>query len=62
MTESVADQAEYQDNKITLDGVEFVVNGPIRAGMASEFSTGLKIGKATYDERLHAFWIVLDDF
>jgi len=62
MPVSVADDAEYQDDTITLDGQEFVVNGPIRAGMASEFSTGLKIGKATYDERLHAFWIVLDDF
>lgn len=61
-SDAVVDNAEYQDNTIRLNGVELVVDGPIRGGMVSEFSTGLKVGKATYDEREHAFWIVLDDF
>lgn len=62
MSDAVVDDALYHDNTITLNGVELIVEGPIRAGMVSEFSTGLKIGKATYDEREHAFWIALDDF
>ncbi len=62
MTESTVDKAIYHDNFVTLAGFELVVSGPIRAGLSSEFSAGLKIGQATYDERLHAFWIVLDDF
>jgi len=45
--------AEYLDNSIFLDGIEFPVDGPIRGTAISEFSTGLKIGKATYDEREH---------
>jgi hypothetical protein len=53
VSDAVVDNAEYQDNTIKLNGVEFVVDGPIRAGMVSEFSTGMKIGKATYDEREH---------
>ncbi|KKN84454.1 hypothetical protein LCGC14_0289160 [marine sediment metagenome] len=62
MSDAVADDGEYQDDTITLNGVKLAVNSPIRAGMVSEFSTGMKVGKATYDERLHAFWIALDDF
>ena len=52
-SDAVADDAEYQDNSIFLNGIELVVDGPIRAGMISEFSTGIKIGAATYDEREH---------
>jgi hypothetical protein len=51
MPSAVVDSGEYQDNSVTLNGVQLVVNGPIRGGMVSEFATGLKIGKATYDER-----------
>lgn len=61
-SDAVANSAEYQDNTIKLNGTEFVVDGPIQGGMISEFSTGLKVGKATYDEREHAFWHVFDDF
>lgn len=61
-SDAVVDNAEYQDNEILLNGVAFVVNGPIRGGMVSEFATGLKIGPATYDEREHAYWIVFSDF
>lgn len=47
---------------ITLDSQEFYVRGPVRPTAVADWTTGLKIGKATYDERLHAFWLVLDDF
>lgn len=60
--EAVIDAGEYQDNTITLNDVELIVQGPIRGGIVSEFTTGLKVGKATYDEREHAFWMVFDDF
>lgn len=40
--EAVIDDGEYQDNTIILNGTELVVQGPIRGGMVSEFSTGLK--------------------
>jgi hypothetical protein len=50
-SDALVDNAEYQDNTIKLNGVELAVEGPIRGGMVSEFSAGLKIGKATYDER-----------
>ena len=58
----VTDDGEYQDDFVTLNGVNFLTEGPIQGGMVSEFSTGLKIGAATYDEREHAFWVVLEDF
>ena len=51
MSDAVIDDASYQDNTITLNDVELVVQGPIRGGVVSEFTTGLKVGKATYDER-----------
>ena len=56
------DAGEYQDDVVILNGVELAVEGPLRGGMVSEFSTGMKVGKATYDEREHAFWISLEDF
>jgi len=40
----------------------YVVEGPVLARAITEFAAGLKIGKATYDEREHCFWLVLDDF
>ena len=61
-SDAVVDNGEYQDDTIKLNGVELAVDSPIRGGMISEFSTGLKVGKATYDEREHAFWRVFDDF
>ena len=61
-SDAVANSGEYQDDTIRLNGVTFPVSGPIRGGMVSEFATGMKVGKATYDERLHAFWIALEDF
>jgi len=40
----------------------YCVYGPILARAITEFSAGLKVGRATYDEREHCFWLVLDDF
>jgi hypothetical protein len=50
-----------QGNDIVLGGVTFRVKGPVVGKPISEFTTGLKVGRATYDERLHAFWLDLDD-
>ena len=50
------------EDELTLGGQTFPVRGSVVVKPASEFTTGLKVGKATYDERLHAFWLVLDDF
>ena len=47
---------------VTLGGQKFYTRGRIRANAVSEWTTGLKVGAATYDERTHAFWLVLDDF
>ena len=60
--ETSLSQAEYQDDWIELDGHRFLVDGPIRGTAISEFTTGIKIGAATYDEREHAFFLTLDDF
>lgn len=49
-------------DNITLGGTTFRVSGPVVGKPISEFTTGMKVGRATYDERLHAFWLVLDDF
>lgn len=62
MSDAVVDNAERQDNIVTLNGVELPVLGPIQPGLVSEFSTGLKVGSATYDERLHAYYLVFDTF
>jgi hypothetical protein len=52
----------YHDDTVELEGLTLFVQGPIVGASVAEFTTGLKIGKATYDEREHAFWLVLDDF
>ncbi len=57
----VEGDGEYQDDVVILNGVELAVESPIRGGMVSEFSTGMKVGRATYDEREHAFWISIED-
>lgn len=50
------------DDVITLGGQNFPVRGVIKSNALAEFEQGLKIGKATYDQREHAFFLVLDDF
>ena len=50
------------DDTISLGGQRFAVKGPLRANAVSEFETGVKIGPATYDQREHAFFLVLNDF
>lgn len=47
---------------LTLDGQTYLITGPVAGRAISEFSSGFKIGKATYDDREHAFYLVLDDF
>lgn len=47
---------------ITLNGTTLLVRG-IQAGKpVSEFTSGLRIGRANYDDRQNAFFTVLDDF
>lgn len=50
------------EDKVNLNGVDYYVDGLITGRAISEFSAGLKIGKATYDDREHAFFMALDDF
>src|SRR3990167_2611073 len=50
------------DDVINLGGQAFPVKGFTRGNSVSEFETGIKIGRATYDQREHAFFLVLDDF
>jgi len=38
------------------------VIGPVAGKPIAEFSAGLKVGPATYDERTQAFWLAMDDF
>lgn len=53
--------AEAGDS-IVLNGTTLLVKG-IQAGKPiSEFTSGLRVGRATYDDRQHAFFTVLDDF
>lgn len=47
---------------ITLAGTTLRTTGPVAGKPIAEFSAGLKVGPATYDERLGAFWLALDDF
>ena len=41
------------DDAVTLAGQSFYVYGSVRVNAVSEFTQGLKVGRATYDERLH---------
>jgi hypothetical protein len=41
------------DDTISLGGVTFPVKGPVVPKPVSEFTAGMKVGPATYDERLH---------
>ena len=50
------------DDVINLGGQAFPVKGFTRGNSVSEFETGIKIGRASYDQREHAFFLVLDDF
>lgn len=50
------------EDSITLGGQTLLTRDTVRAEPVSEFQAGIKIGKATYDDREHAFFLVLDDF
>jgi len=52
---------DSHDDTITLNGVEYYARGLISGRAISEFSAGFKIGRATYDDREHAFVLPLDD-
>lgn len=49
-------------DKVTLNGNDYYVKGPVIAQPIAEFESGLKVGSATYDNRENAFYLVLDDF
>ena len=51
-----------QEDTITLDGQTYIVQGPVVGRSMTEWSAGLKIGRATYDDREHVFFLNLDDF
>jgi hypothetical protein len=50
------------EDRITLNGQDYLIAGPVSGRAITEFSAGFKIGRATYDDREHAFFLVLDDF
>lgn len=50
------------EDTITLDGQTYIVQGPVAGRSMTEWSAGLKIGRATYDDREHVFFLNLDDF
>ena len=47
---------------VILDGTTLLVDGVQAGKSVSEFTSGLKIGRATQDDRQHAFYTVFDDF
>jgi hypothetical protein len=47
---------------IILNGTTLLCDGVQAGKSVSEFTSGLKIGRATYDDRQHAFYAVLEDF
>lgn len=48
--------------KCTLAGQDLLVRAPVAMQPAVEFVAGIKIGRARYDERTGAFYLVIDDF
>ena len=50
------------DDIVTLGGQAFPIKGPIVSNAVSEYEAGLKVGKVSYDNREHAFFLVLEDF
>ncbi len=47
---------------VVLNGTTLLCDGVQAGKSVSEFTSGMKIGRATYDDRQHAFYTVLDDF
>ncbi len=47
---------------INLDGQNLLTEGFTAGKAISEFTAGLRIGRATQDDRQHAFYLDLDDF
>lgn len=60
--EDTDDPGYLEDDVIQLGGVYFPIKGVSVVDAISEFETGLKIGPATYDNREHAFYLIMDDF
>lgn len=50
------------EDVIILDGQHFPITGLVKANAVSEFESGIKVGNADYDNREHAFYVVMDDF
>lgn len=49
-------------DNIVLNGTTLLCDGVQAGKSVSEFTSGMKIGRATYDDRPHAFYTVLEDF
>jgi len=50
------------DNKVTLNGVDYAIRGPVRQQPASEFQAGLRTGSPQYDNREGASFRNYNDF
>jgi hypothetical protein len=57
-----SDVGGYLDDIIRLGDQNLAVRGVSVVEQVSEFESGIKIGPATYDNREHAFFIVMNDF
>lgn len=49
-------------DKVTLNGQDYPIRGPIQSEIVSEYQDGFKVGKISYDVRENAFFYVMDDF
>lgn len=51
-----------EQDSVVLNGITYPVKGPVVGTPISEWEAGIKVGPATYDQRLHAFYASLNDF
>lgn len=49
-------------DKVTLDGIDYYIKGPIQGEALSEFEAGFKTGSLKYDNRENAYFQTLSDF
>jgi hypothetical protein len=57
-----ADTQRDDRSSIIIAGQEFLVSNPIAIDPVSDFAQGIKTGSASYDQRLHAFFIAVNDY
>jgi hypothetical protein len=48
--------------EVIIDDQRFYLSGPIAIDPASDFAQGIKTGPTSFDQRLHSFFIAVDDY